>query len=98
MWKLKTDENYSNVNPSEVPRPETHEYSTHSIAIKVEYILHVLYFDDFVKTIKFNTIRFNSKVAHGRSHCKTTKYRIHTKYRSLLGKVTRNSENNITAI
>ena len=37
-------------------------------------------------------------VAHGRSHCKTTKYRIHTKYRSLLGKVTKNSENNITAI
>ena len=43
-------------------------------------------------------IKFNSKVAHGRSHCTTTKFRIHTKYRSLLGKVTENSENNITAI
>ena len=43
-----------------------------------------------------NLIVFNSKVTHGRSQ--TTKYGIHTKYRSLLGKVKKNSENNITAI
>ena len=34
----------------------------------------------------------------GAAIVKTTKYRIHTKYRSLLGKVTKNSEYNITAI
>ena len=49
MWKLKSSENYSNLNPSEVPLPETHEYFMHSVVIKVEYILHILYFDDFVK-------------------------------------------------
>ena len=43
-------------------------------------------------------LKFNSKVAHGRSHCQTTNYQIHTKYRSLFGKVTKNSVNNITAI
>ena len=47
---------------------------------------------------RLNTIKFDSKVTHGRSHFKTTKYWIHTKYRSLLGKVTKSSENNITAI
>ena len=31
-------------------------------------------------------------MAHGRSHCKTTKYIKNAKYRSLLGKVTKNSE------
>ena len=50
------------------------------------------------RLLDFTTIKFNSKVAHGRSHCKTTKYWIHTKYRSFLGKVTKNSGNNITAI
>ena len=28
-------------------------------------------------------------MAHGGSHCKTSKYQIHTKYRSLMGKVTK---------
>ena len=50
----------------------------------------------YPKGIKQKSFQCENKMQF--SHKFLLKYRIHTKYRSLLGKITKNSENNITAI